>query len=115
MGRLTDTFQTLLHGSRVERRITNELRLMKVARLEWEETFLDILDKLNKQLAKYAKREQRELEKNVAGVDPAGARDNLTPIDHKAELRKRANTLTGVPIRTRRAATPAVAHNGENP
>lgn len=111
MGRLTDAFQTLLHGSKVERRITNELRLMKVARLEWEETFLDILDKLNKQLAKYAKREQRELEKNVAGAEPVGA---TTPIDHKAELRKRASTLTGVPIRTRRAA-PAAAPNGESP
>jgi len=113
MGRLTDAFQTLLHGSKVERRITNELRLMKVARLEWEETFLDILDKLNKQLAKYAKREQRELEKNVAGVEPAGS-GLSTPIDHKAELRKRAATLTGVPIRTRRPA-PAAAPNGENP
>jgi len=112
MGRLTDTFQTLLHGSKAERRVTNELRLIRVAKLEWEETFLDILDKLNKQLAKYAKREQRELEKNVAGaVDPVGA---TTPIDHKAELRKRANTLTGVPIRTRRVAASA-APNGENP
>jgi len=112
MGRLTDTFQTLLHGSKAERRVTNELRLIRVAKLEWEETFLDILDKLNKQLGKYAKREVRELEKNVAGAEPVGA---TTLIDHKAELRKRANTLTGVPIRTRRIPAPTAPNGGGNP
>jgi len=113
MGRLTDTFQTLLHGSKAERRVTSELRLIRVAKLEWEETFLDILDKLNKQLGKYAKREVRELEKNVSGAE-APTSIEAAPGNHKAELRKRAAALTGVPIRTRRIPAP-VAPNGENP
>jgi len=85
---------------------------MKEARLEWENTFLDLLDKLNKVMGKYAKREQRELEKAVETEEPASA----GPLDYKAGLRQRAAALTGARrLRTRRMPVSMAAENGENP
>lgn len=84
--------------------------MLKAARTEWELTFIDILDKINKQMSKYATRERRELEKSV-GADSSAKE---APLDYKSELRKRAASRTGVPIRTRIRAVPTET-NGENP
>jgi len=85
---------------------------MKEARMEWEITLLDLLDKLNKVMAKYAKRESRELEKAVEMEEPASA----APLDYKAGLRQRAASLTGAQrLRTRRMPVSTAVENGENP
>jgi len=88
---------------------------MKVAQSDWEITFLDLLDKLNKIMGKYAKREARELEKAVGLEEPAS---EAPALDHKAELRKRASALAlRHRIPTRRMPTPTAVNGdqGENP
>jgi len=108
MGRIADTWQTLIHGSPGQRRVMTELRLLKAARVDWELTFIDILDKINKQLGKYSKREERELKKILGAEEPTSV---SVPADHKAELRLRARSLTPR-IRTRRMPAP-IRQNGE--
>ncbi len=112
MGRLADSLQTLLHGSPGQRRVMRELRMMKQAQGEWELTFLDLLDKINKQMGKYAKREARELERTTGADAPPVA---VIPTDHKADLRSRAFQLQGSKLRTRRIPASVAEPNGDNP
>jgi len=88
-----------------------ELRLLKAARTDWELTFIDILDKINKQLGKYSKREERELKKILGAEEPTSVD---VPVDHKAELRLRARSMTPR-IRTRRIPVPSNPNGDPNP
>lgn len=84
---------------------------MKAARVDWELTFIDILDKINKQLGKYSKREERELKKILGAEEPTSVN---VPADRKAELRLRASSLAGSRIRTRRIPAP-ISNGDPNP